>query len=64
MKAKFILYAELVEISTNKRLWGDDFEYDSKDILSIQSKVAGEIVTYLKAECNTGGKNKYFQTSN
>src|ERR1019366_7915345 len=45
---KVHIIAELVEVSTNKRLWGDDFEYDSKDILSIQSKVAGEIISALK----------------
>ena len=44
------IIAELIEVSTNKRLWGYDFEYESKDIVSIQSKVAGEIVTALKAD--------------
>lgn len=39
---------ELIEASTKKRLWGDDFEYDSTDILTIQSKVAGQIVNALK----------------
>ena len=43
------IITELIEVSTNKRLWGDDFEYESKDILSIQSKIAREIVTALKA---------------
>ena len=46
---KIHLVAELTEVNTNKRLWGDDFEYDSRDILSIQSKVVGEIVNALKA---------------
>ena len=41
---------ELNEISTNKRLSGDDFKYEDKNIISIQSIVAGEIVTALKAE--------------
>ena len=49
-EGKTHIIAELIEVSTNKRLWGDDFEYESKDILSIQSKVAGEIVTDLKAD--------------
>lgn len=39
---------ELIEASTRKRIWGDDFEYDSTDILTIQSKVAGQIVNALK----------------
>src|SRR5580765_788838 len=48
-EGKTRIIAELIEVSTNKRLWGYDFEYESKDILSIQSNVAGEIVTALKA---------------
>jgi TolB-like protein len=47
---KIRIIAELIEVSTNKRLWGYDLEYESKDILSIQSNVAGEIVTALKAD--------------
>jgi len=47
---KIHIIAELTEVNTNKRLWGDDFEYDSKDILSIQSMVVGEIVNALKAK--------------
>ncbi len=46
---KIHIITELTEVNTNKRLWGDDFEYDSKEILSIQSKVAGAIVKALKA---------------
>jgi adenylate cyclase len=49
-KNKIHIITELIEVNTNKRLWGDDFEYESKDILSIQSQVAGEIVTVLKAK--------------
>ena len=30
-------------------MWGDDFEYEAKELLSIHSRVAGEIVTHLKA---------------
>lgn len=30
-------------------MWGDDFEYEGKDILSIQSKIAADIVAALKA---------------
>jgi adenylate cyclase len=47
-EGKVHIIAELIEVSTNKRLWGDDFEYDSKDILSIQTEIAEEIVTALK----------------
>ncbi len=44
------IIAELIEASTNKRLWGNNFEYEGKDILSIQSEVAGKIVSALKAD--------------
>lgn len=43
------IIVELTEVNTKKRLWGDDFNYDSNDIVSIQSKVAGQIVDALKA---------------
>ena len=49
-EGKIRIIAELIEVSTNKRLWDDNFEYEGKDILSIQSKVAGEIVSALKAD--------------
>ena len=39
---------ELIEASTKKRIWGDDFEYDTADFLTIQSKVAEQIVNALK----------------
>jgi len=45
---KVHINAELVEVSTNKRLWGDNFEYNDKDILSIQSRVVGEIISAFK----------------
>jgi len=54
---KIHIIAELTEINTSKRLWGDDFEYDSRDILSIQSKVVGEIVNALKAKVTPQEKN-------
>jgi len=43
------IIAELIEVATKKRLWGDDFEYDSTDILTIQSKVAAQIASALRA---------------
>ncbi len=54
---KIHIIAELTEVNTNKRLWGDDFEYDSRDILSIQSKVVQEIVNALKAKVTPQEKN-------
>ena len=46
---KTYIIAELIEASTNKRLWGGDFQYEGKDILSIQAKVSTEIATALSA---------------
>jgi adenylate cyclase len=50
------IISELIEVNTNKQLWGDDFEYDSKDILSIQSKIARQIVDALKASVTPAEK--------
>ena len=49
-EGKMHIVAELIEVSTNKRLWGDKSEYESRDFLSIQSEVAGKIVSALKAD--------------
>jgi TolB-like protein/cytochrome c-type biogenesis protein CcmH/NrfG len=54
---KIHIIAELTEVNTNKRLWGDDFEYDSRDILSNQSRVVAEIVNALKANVTPQEKN-------
>ena len=43
-EGKIHIVAELIEVSTNKRLWGYDFEYASKDIVSIQSKLPGKLL--------------------
>ena len=40
--------AELTEIDTKKRLWGDDFEYDSKDILLYNLKLLHKLLMRLK----------------
>ena len=54
---KIHIIAELIEVNTNKRLWGDEFQYETKDMLSIQSKVAGEIVKALRANVTQEEKN-------
>ncbi len=46
---KIRIIAELIDVNTNKRLWGNDYNYDWKDILSVQSEVAQQIVTALRA---------------
>jgi len=43
------IVVELIEVGSQKRLWGDDYEYDNKNLLSIQSKIAEQIVDALKA---------------
>jgi adenylate cyclase len=58
---KIHIIAELIEVNSNKRLWGDDFEYESKDILSIQSQIAGEIVNMLKANVTPEEKKNLFK---
>ena len=60
-EGKIRIIAELIEVSTNKRLWGYDLEYESKDIVSIQSNVAGEIVTALKATMSHLRKKRIFR---
>ena len=52
------IVAELIEVGTNKRLWGDDFEYESNEISSIQSRVSGEIAAALKADVTPDEKSK------
>ncbi|HEY4874007.1 MAG TPA: adenylate/guanylate cyclase domain-containing protein, partial [Puia sp.] len=49
VEGKIHIIAELIEVSTNKILWTEDYNYDSKDILSIQSGVALKIVNALDA---------------
>ena len=58
-EGKMHIIAELIEVSTNKRLWGDNFEYEGKDILSIQSEVAGKIVSALKADVTPEEKKTF-----
>jgi len=55
---KTYIIAELIEAGTNNRLWGDEFVYDSKDFLSIQSKVSNEIVTALHANISPDDRKK------
>jgi adenylate cyclase len=43
------IIAELIDVNTNKRLWGEDYNYNSNDIVSIQSGVATKIVSALNA---------------
>ena len=49
VEGKIHIIAQLVDVSNNKILWGEDYNYNSKDILSIQSEVALKIVKALDA---------------
>ncbi len=48
LKDKSHLTVELTDATTNKRLWGDNYFFDDKDLLSIQSKITERIITTLK----------------
>lgn len=43
------IVVELIDVDTKKRLWGDKFDYNSNDILSVQSNIAAQIVSALRA---------------
>jgi adenylate cyclase len=43
------IIAQLIDVNTNRILWGEDYNYPTKDILIIQTKVAQIIVNALKA---------------
>lgn len=47
---KIRVIAELTEAETGKRLWGEDFEYKTADISTIQNDVAAKIANALAAE--------------
>jgi TolB-like protein/cytochrome c-type biogenesis protein CcmH/NrfG len=54
--ARTKIRAELTEVSTNKILWGDEFEFTGEDILSVQSKLALKVVNALKANLTSEEK--------
>ena len=41
--------AELIDVSNDKRLWGEEYNFKDNDLSSIQSNVAAKIVTALNA---------------
>jgi adenylate cyclase len=47
---KIRVIAELTEAETGKRLWGEDFEYKTADIATIQADVVEKITSALRAE--------------
>jgi adenylate cyclase len=55
---KIRVIAELIDVGTNKRLWGNDYNYAWGDILSIQTEVAQQIVTALRANLSPQEKKE------
>ncbi len=50
--------ARLIECSTNKFLWGETFQRDSRDLMSIQSEIARSIASVLNIRINQLEKDK------
>jgi adenylate cyclase len=46
---KLHINAELIDVNSGKRIWGDDFDRKMGDLLSIQGEVAQKIATALKS---------------
>lgn len=51
------IYAELTEVASGKILWSDNFDYSAANLLTIQSKVAQQIVSALKVKLTPEEKN-------
>jgi TolB-like protein/Tfp pilus assembly protein PilF len=50
------IVTELVDASSNKRLWGEDYNYSARDILSIQNNLATNIVNALSVKITSQDK--------
>ena len=46
---KLHIIAELIDVKTGKRIWGDDFDRNMGDLFAIQSEVAQKITDALKS---------------
>lgn len=42
--------AQLIEASSDKHLWADSYEYNLRDTLTLQKKVAGDIAEHIRIE--------------
>ncbi len=58
---KIQVIAELIDVNSNKRLWGNNYDYDLGDALSIQSDVAQQIVNALRANLSVEEKKELYQ---
>ncbi|MFN2533377.1 MAG: protein kinase [Pyrinomonadaceae bacterium] len=54
---KVIISAELVDVTNNHRIWGDQYDRNLADILTVQSDISGEISEQLRSKL-TGDQQK------
>ena len=55
---KLQVTAELIDVITNERLWGDSYDYALEDILSIQREVSQSIAATLKTKLTPAEKRE------
>jgi len=55
---KIQVTAELIDVNTNERLWGDSYDYSLEDILSIQREVSQSIAATLKTKLTPAEKRE------
>ena len=48
--------AQLIDVSTNRTLWGQSYDRDVADVFAIQSEIAEQIVSQLKSKLRPGRK--------
>ena len=53
------IITELIDVQTNKRLWGEDYNYNSKAILSIQSNLTDQIANALRVHLTSEEKRAF-----
>ena len=59
---KIRVIAELTEAGTGKRLWGEDFEYNTADISTIQNDVADKNCQCTTCRTDSTGANGFIKT--
>ncbi len=59
---KIQVFVELIDASTNKTLWGNDYSYDWNDFLSNPEIVAQEIVTAFSGKLSAQEKKEIYKS--